>query len=29
MCAFDSASVMHGDVAVGARVERAERLAAL
>ena len=29
MCAFDSGSVIHGDVAVGASVERAERLAAL
>ena len=29
MCAFDGCSVMHGDVAVRARVERAERLAAL
>ena len=29
LCAFDSGSVIEGDVAVGARVERAERLAAL
>ena len=29
MCAFYGGSVIHGDVAVGASVERAERLAAL